>query len=208
MGRRATAMVAGLALASAVSGVAQARTAQHRYAVVIASGSERVEFSNDQGVTGVVSYRFRGRPLKGRAIVTTKGGRAINVAARFITDGRTTASLQGCSDVVHHRSDGFRLGAGPRPGQLRFGFHVPFAADYLHTACPGPQEHDLFDAGAIPTASFAASGISGTRIRFSLTGSKSFRGVGGWNGTTTLRVVYKLVEQSGGVRPATTRGPA
>jgi hypothetical protein len=206
---RVAASVLALCALLAAVGQAQAATVQeHRYAVAIASGSERVEFSNDQGVAGVVSYRFRGRPLKGRAIVTTKGGRAIKVAAKFITDGRTTASVQGCSDVVHYRSDGFRLEAGPRPGQLRFGFHVPFAADYLHTACPGPQEHDLFDAGAIPTAAFAASGITGTRIRFTLMGSQSFRGVGGWNGTTTLRVVYKLVEQSGRVRLATARGRA
>jgi len=211
MARLVTAVVAGVALACAAGGVAQARTGtvHHRYAVVIASGSERVQFSNGQGISGVVTYRFGGRPLKGSAIVSSQGGRTIDVSARFRTDGRTTASVQGCSDVVRHRADGFQLVTGNRPRRLLFGLHFdPFASDYLRTACPGPREADLVDAGAIPTGSFAASGFTGSRIRFSLSGSQDFRGAGGYSGTNSWRLVYKLVERSGPVMPATTRGRA
>jgi hypothetical protein len=207
------AAASALALSALLAVVAQAPAAtvqQHRYTVVTASGSERVEFSNGQGVNGVVTYRFRGRPLRGRAIVSARNGRTIGVTAKFRTDGRTIASVQGCSDVVHHRVDGFELFGVSGRSKLDFLLHPnsPFTSDYLRTRCPGPLERDLLDADAVPTASFAAGGFTGSRIRFSITGAKSFRGVGGWSGTTTWRVVYKLAEQSGRVRPATARGRA
>lgn len=197
-------LLGALALAALAAPAAQA--SQVRHTVTQASGYERVYFSGTPaagcaaagtcGVSGTVVYGFGGKVPRGRATVSLEGNRVTGVAARFVTIGKTssTVTLPGsgspCTDDVDHRGDGFVLGKASG-GLLDFALHTG-APDYLATRCPGPGEAELVKAGALPSGLFKGDGFRSLRFRFGLNGSQNFAGAGGYEGTASWKLRYKL----------------
>jgi hypothetical protein len=178
------------------------------YTIAKATGSEQVTFAGTEaagcqsrgacGTSGTVTYTFGGVPHDGIfVLVPNRVGFAF-----FGTGGQTTASVttsgqtQPCTDKIRHRTDFFALESSGSRFQYVTHFGDPDLGDYLDTRCAGPIERDLAKADALPSASFAAGGFRGRKIKFSAVGSKPFTS-GGFMGTVSFRFSYTVVRSRG-----------
>jgi hypothetical protein len=184
--------------------VAHAAPRPVAYVIKKATGSERVTFTGSDtagcqsrgacGTSGTVSYSFGGIPRHGLFVLLPRQAGF----AFFDTTGLTTSSVttagtsQPCTDTVRHRSEFFAL--APSGSRFRYVSHFGDTdlGDYLDTRCAGPIEEDLAKAGALPSATFAARGFTGRKIKFSAVGSQPFTS-GGFTGTVNFSFSYTVV---------------
>jgi hypothetical protein len=179
----------GLAAMALAPGVAEAKRGSI-YNITSASGFERVTFTGDSaagcesfgvcGYTGTVTYAIGGKP-RGKLVLARSRNGKVSGGATYRTTGVTEATVTppgdgpDCTDTVRHKVDVFSMAsAGPRFQSLLLTYHLD-GDDYLDTDCPGPNERDAAEAGALPEGSFrAADFFKGERPRLELSGGFPF----------------------------------
>jgi hypothetical protein len=209
-------MRAGLLALTTVAAVAFAPAAANAktgsiYDITLAKGFERVTFDGTQnggcdlyntcGYAGVVTYTFGGTPHGKVMLTRAKNGR-VKATARYKTAGVTHVRVNPpdggatCTDTIAHTTDVFSMSSqGSRFQNLVLNYH-PSGADYLDSACPGPNEGAVSDAGVLPRGVFQPKAFfKGNRPRFTLSGGYSFRAAG-FSSAIDWKLAYKLKERA------------
>ena len=170
MKRIAAAVIAASAAAALAAGPGSARTTTRvdTYNVTQASGFVRITFQGEEsagcaaehvcGTSGVVTFRYHGRPKRSRLDVVSSNGKVVSVAGRFLTKGEAVAKFEDpdgegeCSSAKRHET----LVMEREGSKLHFVWHGDRdngEGDFLHTVdCPGPDESDLRDRDVLPFA--------------------------------------------------------
>jgi hypothetical protein len=173
-----------------------------------AKGFERVTFTGDSdaacaqygvcGYKGTVTYSIAGTP-RGKLFLTRSRSGKVKGRASYKTAGVTRARVtpppdQGatCTDTISRKTDVFGVGwAGSNGRTLLLNYHS-FGVDYLDTACAGPNESAVADAGFLPVGIFrAADFFRGPRPRLTMSGSQAFR-AGGFTSVIDWDLTFKV----------------
>jgi hypothetical protein len=178
------------------------------YDITTAKGFERVTFTGDADAAcaqygvcdykGTATYTIAGKP-HGKLILTRSRSGKVNGTASYKTTGVTRARVtpppgQGaaCTDTISRKTDVFSVGsAGSNGRSLLLNYHA-FGIDYLDTACAGPNESAVSDAGFLPLGIFKASDFfRGPSPKFTMSGAQAFR-AGGFSSEIDWNLSFKM----------------
>jgi hypothetical protein len=180
------------------------------FSMTAARGFERVTFTGDSaasceqfgvcGYTGKVEYSIGGTPHGTIVLARSRGGK-ISGGATYRTEGSTSATVTppggapACSDTITHSTDLFSAASQPHSVKTLLLSYDTAGDDFLATTCPGPTKRDAALAGALPKATFSASGFHGKKLRFGFGGSVPFKGHG-FTATSEWRLSFRAAGRS------------